>query len=247
MARVSGRPDGFQLEGVLAATQQYAGQYHAAAATTQRAFEQARLAQAPDAQAGFLLASAEARGMAGLCEGNEATGKQALALDKSKQTEAIAALAWAICGNGKLALPLAQELSKKYPEDTLIRGLFQPLGKAYVALAAGQAQEAVDAAEPAKSWDAVYPASYVQGLAYLELRDAGHALSAFQAATRNPGGSLVQAPFYAQAQLGLARAYAMGGDKVNAKKAYEAFFTIWKNADADLPMLVAAKKEYAAL
>jgi eukaryotic-like serine/threonine-protein kinase len=247
MARVSGRPDGFQLEGVLAATQQYAGQYHAAAATTQRAFEQAGLAQAPDAQAGFLLASAEARGMAGLCEGNEATVKQALALDKSKQTEAIAALAWAICGNGKLALPLAQELSKKYPEDTLIRGLFQPLGKAYVALAAGQAQEAVDAAEPAKSWDAVYPASYVQGLAYLELRDAGHALSAFQAATRNPGGSLVQAPFYAQAQLGLARAYAMGGDKVNAKKAYEAFFTIWKNADADLPMLVAAKKEYAAL
>ena len=54
-------------------------------------------------------------------------------------------------------------------------------------------------------------------------------------------------PFYAQAQLGLARAYAMGGDKANAKKAYEAFFATWKNADADLPMLVAAKKEYAAL
>ena len=55
------------------------------------------------------------------------------------------------------------------------------------------------------------------------------------------------APFYAQAQLGLARAYAMGGDKADAKKAYEAFFTTWKNADADLPMLLAAKKEYAAL
>jgi eukaryotic-like serine/threonine-protein kinase len=247
MARVSGRPDGFQLEAVLAITQQYAGQYHAAAATTQRAFEQAGMAQAPDAQAGFLLGNAAARGMAGLCEGNEATVKQALALDKSKQTEANAVLAWAICGNGKLALPLVQELSKQYPEDTLIRGLYQPLGKAFVALAAGQAQEAVDAAEPAKSWDAVYPASYLQGLAYLELHDAGHALSAFQAATMNPGGSLAQVPFYAQAQLGLARAYAMGGDKINAKKAYEAFFTTWKNADADLPMLVAAKKEYAAL
>jgi hypothetical protein len=55
------------------------------------------------------------------------------------------------------------------------------------------------------------------------------------------------APFYAQAQLGLARAYAMGGDKTNAKKAYEAFFLTWKDADADLPMLVAAKKEYATL
>ena len=33
---------------------------------------------------------------------------------------------------------------------------------------------------------------------------------------------------YAQAQLGLARAYAMAGDKANAKKAYEAFLLTWK-------------------
>jgi hypothetical protein len=65
---------------------------------------------------------------------------------------------------------------------------------------------------------------------------------------QSPGGNLqAGAPFYAQAQLGLARAYAMSGDKVAAKKAYEAFFLTWKEADADLPMLVAARKEYAAL
>jgi eukaryotic-like serine/threonine-protein kinase len=45
----------------------------------------------------------------------------------------------------------------------------------------------------------------------------------------------------------LARAYVMGGDKADAKKVFDAFFTTWKNADADLPMLLAAKKEYAAL
>jgi tetratricopeptide (TPR) repeat protein len=248
MAEVSGRPDGFQLEGTLAATQQYAGEYRAAAATSQRAFEQAGRANAPDAQAGFLLYSAAARGLAGLCEGNDTMVKQALALDRSKQTQATAVLAGAICGNGKVALPMAQELSQKYPQDTFIRGLYQPLAKAFVALAAGRAQEAVDAAEPAKSWDTIFPGSYVQGLAYLQMHDAGHALSAFQAATMAPAGSLfAQVPFYAQAQLGLARAYAMGGDKANAKKAYEAFFVTWKNADADLPMLIAAKKEYAAL
>ena len=248
MAEVSGRPDGFLLEGTLAVTQQYAGEYRAAAATSRRAFEQAGRAKAPDAQAGFLLFSASAQGMAGLCEGNEATVKQALALDKSKQTQAYAVLAAAVCGNGTLALPMAMELSKKYPEDTVIQGLCQPLAKAFVALAAGRSQEAVDAAEPAKSWDAVYPGSYVQGLAYLQMHDAGRALSAFQAATMAPAGSFFgQLPFYAQAQLGLARAYAMGGDKANAKKTYQAFFTTWKNADADLPMLVAAKKEYAAL
>jgi hypothetical protein len=39
----------------------------------------------------------------------------------------------------------------------------------------------------------------------------------------------------------------MAGDKANAKKSYEAFFTTWKDADSDLPDLVAANKEYAAL
>ena len=50
-------------------------------------------------------------------------------------------------------------------------------------------------------------------------------MSAFQSATRG-GGNLNQAgsPFYAEAQLGLARAYAMGSDKANAKKVYEDFF-----------------------
>jgi eukaryotic-like serine/threonine-protein kinase len=145
-------------------------------------------------------------------------------------------------------LPLAQELSKKYPQDTLIRGLHQPLGEAFVALAAGRSQEAVDAAEPTKSWDRIFPGSYVQGLAYLQLHDAGQAVSAFQQAMQSRGGGLIwNLPIYAQAQLGLARAYAMGGDKANSKKTYEGFFVTWKNADVDLPMLVAAKKEYAAL
>jgi tetratricopeptide (TPR) repeat protein len=248
VALVAGRPDEFQILGPLAATQQYAGEFKTGAATTRRAFEQAGRVKAPDAQAGLLLTSAASRGMAGLCAENEAMVQQALALDKTKQTQATAVLAAAVCGNGKLALPMALELSKKYPEDTLMQGLHQPLAKAFVALAEGRAQDAVDAAEPAKPWDAIAPGSYVQGLAYLQLHDAGHALSAFQAATQFPGGGIVSlAPFYAQAQLGLARAYAMGGDKANAKKAYEAFLLTWKNADADLPMLVAAKKEYAGL
>ena len=98
-------------------------------------------------------------------------------------------------------------------------------------------------------YDANLPGSYLQGLAYLQLHDPSHALTAFQSAVRANSGTVQMgyAPFRAQVQLGLARAYAMGGDKASAKKAYEACFVIWKDADADLPMLVAAKKEYAAL
>ena len=141
----------------LAATQQYSGQYRMAEATMRRAMEQAARAKASDAQAGFLLEGATALGLGWALRVNEAAVQQALSLDKSKQTQAAAALAAAVCGNGKLALPLALELSKKFPQDTLIQDVYVPLSKAFVALAAGRAQEAVDAAEPAKPYDANYP------------------------------------------------------------------------------------------
>ena len=104
MAEVSGRPDGFQLEGALAATQQYAGEYRAAAATSQRALTSGAR-QGPGC-AGWLPSDQRRRPRYGgfVC-GNEATVQQALSLDKSKQTEATAVLAAAVCGNGKLALP----------------------------------------------------------------------------------------------------------------------------------------------
>jgi eukaryotic-like serine/threonine-protein kinase len=246
--QAAGRIDEFTVTQALAATQQFSGQYNEAAATIQRAFEQAGHAKAPDAQAGQILANAAGRGLAGLCEGNDAVVKQGLALDASKQTQELAVLAASFCGNAKPALPIAQDLSRKFPEDTLIQDVFQPLAAAFVALAAGQPRETVARSETAKPYDLNYPGSYVQGLAYLQLHDAGHAVSAFQQAMQSRGANLLSGlPTYAQAQLGLARAYAMGGDKANAKKAYEGFFLTWKDADADLPMLVAAKKEYAAL
>lgn len=252
MTDTSGRADEFLVTQNLAATQQYAGQFREASATFQLAFEQAGRAKAPDVQAAVLLQNAMTRGLAGLCDGSDAVVKQALDLDKSKQTQAFAVLASAVCGNGKMALPIADDLSKKYPEDTLVQDVFSPLAKAFVALGAGQPQQAVADVAPAKPYDALYPASYLQGLSFLQLHDAGRAANAFKTAAQYWGSTMVGGNgiailFYAPAQLGLARAYAMAGDKVNAKKAYEAFFVTWKSADADLPMLVAAKKEYAGL
>jgi hypothetical protein len=42
--------------------------------------------------------------------------------------------------------------------------------------------------------------------------------------------------------LGLGRAYAMAGNKPDAKKAYDVFFSEWKNADSDLPVIAEAKR-----
>ena len=88
-------------------------------------------------QANALLTNAASRGLAGLCEGNEAAVQQALGLDKSKQTQAYAVLTAGICGNSKLVLPLAQELSQEvsrrhaYPECVRARGqgLYGPRGR----------------------------------------------------------------------------------------------------------------------
>jgi serine/threonine protein kinase/Tfp pilus assembly protein PilF len=249
LAQVAGRPDEFLVIQALAGTQQFSGRYRQAAATTQQVFDLAEHARAPDVQASAVLINTGARGLAGLCEGNDKVVEQGLALDKNKQTQEFAVLAAAVCGNGKQSLPLALGLSKKFPEDTLIQDVYLPLAKAFLALAEGRPEEAVVDAKPSKQYDSVFPGSYVQGLAYLQLHDAAQAVSAFQSAVKLKGGTLTQpgVPFYAPAQLGLARAYAMGGDKANAKKAYQDFFTTWNDADADLPMLVAAKKEFAAL
>jgi len=54
-------------------------------------------------------------------------------------------------------------------------------------------------------------------------------------------------PWGALARLGLARAYAMQGDTAKARAAYQEFLTLWKDADADIPILKEAKAEYAKL
>ena len=49
------------------------------------------------------------------------------------------------------------------------------------------------------------------------------------------------------AHLQLGRTFALAGDQVKAKLAYEDFLTRWKDADSDVPILVQAKAEYARL
>ena len=49
------------------------------------------------------------------------------------------------------------------------------------------------------------------------------------------------------ADLGLARAYVLQGDKAQAKAAYEDFFKFWKDSHLDIPILQEAKADYAKL
>jgi len=91
----------------------------------------------------------------------------------------------------------------------------------------------------------MYPV-YIRGQAQLLAHNSVAAAIEFQKFLDHRGVSL-NFPLGALAHLGLARAYAMQGDSAKAKTAYQDFFALWKDADPDIPILIAAKAEYAKL
>jgi hypothetical protein len=84
------------------------------------------------------------------------------------------------------------------------------------------------------------------GEAYLTLRDGNLGAAEFQKFIDHRG-VVMNFPWGALARLGLARGYAMQGDTAKARTAYQDFFTLWKDADPDIPILKQAKAEYAKL
>jgi serine/threonine protein kinase/tetratricopeptide (TPR) repeat protein len=246
--QTAGRPDSFIMFTSKATIEEYQGKYKAAEATWTSAADQAASQKANDAQASALLFLVSGRGFAEMCQDSESRVKRALALDKTKPTLRQAVFTAAICGDRKTAEPILKDLDKKYPEDTTIQGIALPESRALLDLADHKPTEALSELEKAKAYDLASPGAYLRGLAFLQANDAADAITAFQRSLQYPGVAIALTyQTYPQSQLGLARAYAMQGDKAHAREAYQKFFDLWKNADQDLPQLIAAKKEFAAL
>jgi tetratricopeptide (TPR) repeat protein len=91
----------------------------------------------------------------------------------------------------------------------------------------------------------IYPA-WVRAEAYRAAGQGAEAAREYQKILDHRG-VVVNGPIGALAYLGLGRAYALQGDTAKARVAYQDFFGLWKDADPDVPILVAAKSEYAKL
>jgi hypothetical protein len=91
----------------------------------------------------------------------------------------------------------------------------------------------------------LYPC-YVRGVAYLQLREGKQAAVEFQKLVDHPGLGFAAATT-ALSRLQLARAQLMMGDKAAARRSYQDFLTLWKDADPDIPIYQQAKAEYAKL
>jgi Fe-S oxidoreductase len=86
----------------------------------------------------------------------------------------------------------------------------------------------------------------MRGNLYLRQRRGTEAAAEFQKIIDSPGIDSFS-PAHVLAHLCLGRALAVKGDTSGARKAYQDFFALWKDADADLPVLIEAKKEYEQL
>jgi eukaryotic-like serine/threonine-protein kinase len=189
--------------------------------------------------------------------GNSARAQQAAA-KASKKTqnrgEQLAlALVFARTGDIEQAQKLADALSQGSPLDTVVQYYCLPTIRAAVKLHENDPAGAIEVLRPTLKYDLSYPDSfnslypaYIRGLAYLQMGDGHLAEAEFRKLLDHPG--LVGTDIIgALSHLQLARAQKMMGSQTAARKSYEDFLTLWKDADADIPIYQQAKSEYAKL
>ena len=167
------------------------------------------------------------------------------------------ALALAYARDTKQVQASADDLGKRFPEDTIVQFNYLPTLRAKLALLHSNPQEALDilrAASPYElglpaldyyNWPNLYPV-YVRGEAYLAAHQGSEAAAEFQKILDHRG-IVLNEPIGALAHLQLGRAYALQGDSAKGRGAYQDFLTLWKDADPDIPILKQAKTEYAKL
>jgi eukaryotic-like serine/threonine-protein kinase len=192
--------------------------------------------------------------------GNAAEARQrvaaALGLSTGRDVQYGGALALAFVGDTVRGQTLAEDLGKRFPEDTVVQFNYLPTIHAQLALNRNDSSKAIEAIQVATPYElgapgvlfnfvSLYPV-YVRGEAYLAAHQGGRAAAEFQKILDHRG-IVTNEPIGPLAHLGLARAYVLQGDTAKARAAYQDFLTLWKDADADIPSLIAAKAEYARL
>jgi eukaryotic-like serine/threonine-protein kinase len=222
---------------------------------TRNAVDSALRAKETETPGEYLAHDAIREALAGNASFAKQQAQAALKLSKGKRVASFAAIALALAGDSPRATESAGELAKRFPEDTVVQLEYLPMIHAAIALRSGDAGRAVTALEATTPYElgqlndvftfGLYPV-YLRGEAYLAAKQGTAAAGEFQKILDH-AGVVGNEPIGALARLGLGRAYALSGDSAKAKTAYRDFFALWANSDADVPVLVQAKAEFAKL
>jgi tetratricopeptide (TPR) repeat protein/predicted Ser/Thr protein kinase len=258
VARSAGQPGiEDELLGLEADTTAHSGRLRDARELSRRAIDSAERAQEKEVAATYFALSGLREALFGNAE--EARRRATLAMGRSagRDVQYGSALALAYAGDDKRAQTLADDLGKRFPEDTIVQFNYLPTLRAKLAINRGNLSEAIESLRAAAQyelgattsstygWTALYPV-FVRGEAYLAAHQGSEAAIEFQKILDHRG-VVVNGPIGALAHLQIGRAYAMQGDTAKAKAAYQDFLTLWKDADPDIPILIAAKSEYTKL
>jgi eukaryotic-like serine/threonine-protein kinase len=159
------------------------------------------------------------------------------------------AMALAMIGDGR-AQAITEDLSKRFPDDTLLHNVWVPCAQALTALNRKTPEPGIATLQAATPYElgtslGLFPI-YVRGLVYLQAKRGAEAAAEFQKIVDHRGIAPV-APEHSLAKLGLGRAYVLIGDSAKARTAYQDFLALWKDADPDVPIFKEAKAEYEKL
>ena len=171
----------------------------------------------------------------------KAQTNKAMSLEKGQMVIVTNALALAVAGQSDEAAALLEGLISDRPKDTLLKHLWAPTIKAALWMQAGKIKEAIEELEITERLEKAgeFIPQYLRGLAFLKLLRNNDAAREFDKILSYRGEAPLSS-LYPLAHLGKARA-------LKDKQEYEKFFEMWKDADKDMPALVAARAEYEAL
>jgi tetratricopeptide (TPR) repeat protein len=240
-----------QMLNYEADTASYFGQLAKSRNLTRRAIEASQSAGEKEAPAVFQAQAAVREALVGNLKSAKEQASVALALSKSRDVEALSAVALKMAGDTTTANRLAADLEKRYPEDTIVQTNYLPALRGAMRQSAGQAEQNGTPSPYEFGGNlatvnfAFYPV-YLRGVAYLAAHEGAPAAAEFRKILDHPG-ALRSEPIGALARLQLGRALLQSGDSANAKSAYQEFLTLWKDADPDVPILKQANSEFSKL
>jgi eukaryotic-like serine/threonine-protein kinase len=174
----------------------------------------------------------------------------AIGISRGATVEAEAALACVISGDAGHAQSLAEDLARRFPDDTIVQYAYLPEIRAEAEIARGNPPQAVQLLEAPATYELATGVQglpiFIRGEAYLAEHDGASAAAEFQKILDHPG-VVMNSPIGPLAHLELGRAEALAGDTAKARAAYQDFFALWQHADPDIPILKQARAEFAKL
>ena len=242
-----GKPDEYVAQNWQAETAAFLGQLRKAKGFSNQAFDLAVARDLKDVAAQIVVGAAMRDALFGDCTLVKEQTAKALRISHRQFTMAQGGNAMATCGELSQAQSVIDELAKHFPKDTLLNDILLPLVRARIELNRGNPAQAIQLLDTTRRHEgyAALQVAYLRGQSYLDQKKGTDSAAEFQKIIGQISrGSL---PLYPLAHLGLARAAALTGDTAKARKAYEVFFGLWRDADPDIPILKQAQREYEKL